>query len=154
MAGEPALTKILTALGALVDAVAGTATVDVDQPDDESLDESELKAVNIIHIRTAFAMHEHGVQEHRATIDLDMVTGQDADETNAEQLRNLEADLVAALWAGRTLGGIAQDIILLSSGGDEDVRAEVGARPLSIEVLYLTPLGDHRTIIGAAGLVP
>lgn len=155
MAGEPALDKVLTALKTVLDPVA--SLVEIDRADDDSYGKGELGAngaINILHLRTTFEMHEHGVQLHRAALDLDMAVAVDADATNGARLRVLEADIVEALWADRTLGGLAQDVILISSGGDEDVRADEGARPLSIEVLYLTPVGDHRTILGATGPVP
>ena len=152
MAGEPALDKILTALKASI--VATATTVDIDRPEDEEYGNAELDAINILHNRTSYEPHSHGETLHRASVDLDMIVSVEASAANGARLRIFEADVVAALFVDRTLGGVAQVVILISSGGDEDVRADHGARALSIEILYLTPLGDHRTIIGAAGLIP
>lgn len=156
MAGEPALDKVLTALKAALSVGLDGVTVDVDRAEDDAYGNAELGggAVNIIHQATDFSPHDHGTTEHRASIDLSMVVERKAATTNAAQLREMEADLVAALWANRTLGGLVQDITWTGADGADDVRENVAARVLSIEILFLTPLGDHRTVIGASGLIP
>ena len=151
----PALDKVLTALKTAINSAA--SLVEIDRTEDDAYGKGDLGtngAVNILHLRTDFEMRAHAEHLHKARIDLDMVVAVEASASNGARLRDMEARLVAALWADRTLGGVVEDVMLLSSGGDEDVRADTGARPLSIEIHFLTPLGDHYTVIGAAGLIP
>lgn len=154
MAGETALDKVLTALRATLAAAIPTVTWQIDRPEDDALGRGELPHGNIQHSGTRFEQLTHGETLHRATIDISMTVETKAASTNARRLREMEADIVAAIAAAPTLGGLAQDIIPLSSGGDEDVRADEGASTLSLVILFLTPLGDHRTVLGAAGLIP
>jgi hypothetical protein len=155
MAGEPALEKVLVnLLAALTGGTLTGATKEIDRADDNPWGKGELPALNIIHRRTSFRQHSMNETLHTAQIDIEMIVAVEAASTNGKRLREMEADVVAALWADRTLGGLAQDIDLDSSGGDEDVLCDEGARPLSINILFLTPVGDHRTIIGHAGLIP
>lgn len=153
MAGEPAIDKIATGIETALSGLAGV-TVDIDRAEDEAWGAGEIPGVNVIHEETEFSQFDNGSTLHRARFTLDLVEDVSAEEGLKRKLRELEADVVAALWADRTLGGIAQDVVPLSAGGDDDVRADEGIRPLFIEVLFLTPIGDHRTIIGASGLVP
>ncbi|MEA3044574.1 MAG: hypothetical protein QOH47_2412 [Sphingomonadales bacterium] len=149
-----ALSKVLANLETALDGAAGL--IETDRADDNPFENAELAtgAINILQRRTQFEQHSQNEVLHRAQIDLDMIVAVEAASTNGARLREMEADIVAALWADRTLGGLAQDIDVDSSGGGEDVLCDEGSRPLSITILFLTPLGDHRTIIGAAGLVP
>jgi hypothetical protein len=155
MAGEPAIEKVIAGLQA---ALAGTATtVDVDRAEDDGFGKGEigaLGALNIRHVGTVFEDHSHNETLHRATFDIGMIVAVEAAKTNAARLREKEADVVAALWADRTLGGLVQDISPQSSGGDDEVRADEGERSLTVKILFLTPVGDHRTVIGATGLIP
>lgn len=155
MAGEPAIQKIADGLKA---ALTGTATtVEVDRPEDDAYGKGEigaLGALNIRHTTTVFEPFDHATTLHRAAFDIGMIVEVKPGPSNAARLREMEADLVAALWADRTLGGLAQDVQPQASGGDDDVRTDEGERSLSVEVLFLTPVGDHRTIIGPAGPIP
>ena len=152
MAGEPAIQKVLGTLQAALSTAA--VTVDIDRPEDDAYGKGELEAINIQHRSTTFEHHSHNETLHRATVDIGMIVAVEASATNAVRLREMEADVVAVLWANRTLGGLAQDMTPLSSGGDDDVRSDEGERALSVEILFLTPVGDHRTVIGATGLIP
>lgn len=154
MAGEPALDKVLTALKTTLEAALPTLQVDIDRADDDPYGNAEIAngAINIIERRTTFSALTHAETLHTSDIDLDNVLAVEASATNAARLRQMEADEVAALWADRTLGGLVTDIQFASSGGDEDVLTDEGARPLSIRILFLTPIGDHFTVIGADGL--
>jgi hypothetical protein len=66
----------------------------------------------------------------------------------------MEADLIAVMFANRTLGGLTQDIQPQSSSGGEEQESDTGLRTLTVNILFLTPVGDHRTIVGANGLIP
>lgn len=156
MAGEPALDKVLNGLKTTLTGAAtlNGVTVDIDRADDDAYGKGDLPAININHTGTDFELHEHGMQLHRASVELDMLVETRAASPIGRRLREMEADIVAALWADRSLGGLAQDVGLVTAGGDEDIRADEGGRVLSIEIIFLTPVGDHRTVIGAAGLVP
>jgi hypothetical protein len=150
----PALDKILTALRTALATALPTTLIEIDRPSDDEHGNAELPAINIVHQGTTFDNHNQSETLHTAAVDLDMLVATASGSTNASRLRVLEADLVAALWANRTLGGVAQDIRWDSSSGTGDVEANAAGRAISIEILFLTPLGDHRTILGAVGPVP
>lgn len=153
MAGEPAIRKVIAALEALLSA-ADIGNVMVDRTQEEPLGNVEMPAINILHTGTAFEVHDHGTTLHRASIDLDMiVAASDASSIGARHAE-MEAAIVSVLHADPTVGGLAQDTIPQSSEGVENVFTEEGARLLKIEILFLTPLGDHRTVIGPGGIVP
>lgn len=154
MAGEPALDKVLAALKTTLETIPGDGLVEIDRADDNPFGNAELPARNVLHRRTGFEQLSHGETLHRAQIDIDHIVATEAASTNGAALREMEAETVEALWADRTLGGLAMDIEIESSGGGEDVFTDEGARALSITVLFATPIGDHRTILGAAGPVP
>lgn len=158
MSGEPALDKVLVALRTIIASAFPAATVEIDHPADEEFGNAEIDAgaVNIVHQDTAFddrGAYSQGATKHTASIDLDLLVSADAVKTNAAQLRDMEVDAVAALWANRTLGGLVQDVRWPAATGCSDVYADVAGRTLKLEIDFLTPTGDHRTIIGAAGLV-
>jgi hypothetical protein len=152
----PALDKVLVALAATLNAwpALAAATFEIDRADDEALGNAELPHGNVQHDQTSFEQFTHGETLHRAAVSIDMIVSVEASATNGAKLRVFEADIVAALWADRTLGGCVQDIVPGSSSGTENVLADEGGRTLSIEILFLTPVGDHFTLIGAAGLIP
>lgn len=152
----PALDKVLVALATTLNAwpALAAATFEIDRPEDEALGNAEVPHGNIKHDHTSFEQFTHGETLHRASVSIDMIVAVEAAATNAAQLRVFEANIVAALWADRTLGGLAQDVVPGNSNGGENVLADEGGRTLSIEILFLTPIGDHFTVIGAAGLVP
>lgn len=154
MAGEPALDKVLMALKTALAAIPSGALVEIDRADDNPFGNAELPARNVLHRRTGFEQITHGETLHRVQIDINHIVAVEAASTNGAALREMEAETVETLWADRTLGGLAQDIEFESSGGGEDTFADEGARPLSITVLFLTPVGDHRTILGVSGPVP
>jgi hypothetical protein len=152
MPGTPALEKVLTALKAVF--TGESATTASDRPEDDAFGKGELPARNIIDRGTSYSLIETSVELHIARVDIDHVVAVTAAATNGAKLREMEARTVELLFANRTLGGLVQDIRWSDSGGDDEVRADDGARALSIEILFLTPLGDHRTVIGASGLIP
>lgn len=154
MAGEPAIRKVAVALRATIASLESLTTAVIDRPEDEPFGNAELPAGNILHTNTTFELRTYNEQLHRATFAIDMIVSNDPDGSNAARLDELESDLIALLWANRTLGGLVEDIRPLSSEGNEQVRADDGARLLNIEILFVTPMGDHRTIIGPAGIVP
>lgn len=162
MAGEPALDKVGAALKEALQASEAFdgVLIDVDRPDDDEYGNTEIErgAINIVHDSTAFQHGSYGEHAnatlHTASFDLDMITAVKAAASNARRLREMEADAVAALALDLTLGGLVSDVNWLSAGGGEDVRADVAVRPLRLEIEFATPLGDHRTVIGAAGLIP
>lgn len=156
MAGEPAIRKVLVALEQTLQTVATLSTVgiEIDRAEDEPFGNAELPAVNILHTGTDFSLRSHAETLHRASINLDMIVDSKAGASNSAQLDELEATIIATLWANRTLAGLVEDIAPQSSEGNEQVRADEGARLLTLEILFLTPIGDHRTIIGAAGPIP
>jgi hypothetical protein len=156
MAGEPAIQKVLVALRAALTPAA--VTVDIDRPDDDAYGQAELEAINLRHTGTRFesgtSAEYQSAQHHYASVDVGMIVGVEASASNAQRLREMEADVVALLWADRTLGGLVSNIEPTSSGGDDDVRSDEGERQLSLEIHFCTPVGDHRTVIGATGLIP
>lgn len=154
MAGEPAIRKVLAALKTVLSAGMATVTWHIDRPEDQPFGNAEYPAGNILHTGTDFEPFSHGETLHRAAISLDLIVGKKVGVSNSSQLDEIEADAVATLHANRTLAGLAQDVIPQSSEGNEQVAADEGARLLRFEILFLTPLGNHRTIIGAGGLVP
>lgn len=153
MAGEPAIRKIVDALAATLGAIPGLR-VDIDRAEDEPYGNAELPAANIVVAGVAFEARDHGTTLHRASVDIDLHVDPEAGSTNAARLDAIEADAVATLHADRTLGGRAEDVAPLSSGGADGLRADTAVRTLSIEIRFLTPLGDHRTLMGATGPIP
>lgn len=152
MPGTPALDKVLAALAAVFAAEPGTT--DIDRPEDDGYGKGEIPARNIIDRGETFTEHSQNETLHVAAVDIDHIVAVEASATNGAQLREMEARTVELLWADRTLGGLVQEIIWTGNGGAIDVHANQGARTLSIQILFLTPVGDHRTVIGAAGLIP
>lgn len=150
----PALDKVLSALKATFDAapaLSGDAAA-VDRAKDAAWGKGELPARNILERQTVFSAFDHSSTLHRAEVDIDHIAPAVEGLTNAAALRLMEANTVAALWADRTLGGLVQDIQLDGSGTPEDLLIEEGARTLSIVILFLTPVGDHFTVVGADGI--
>jgi hypothetical protein len=159
MAGEPALEKVITALHATIDAALPNATVDIERPASQAYSSGEIAdgAINIIHTKTVFEAPWDGDQAttlHQVSFDIDMIVDPTVVSTITQRLRVMEADIIAALYADRTLGGLVLDIIPQSSGGVAAQYSGGGARPLFILILFLTPLGDHKTVIGSGGLIP
>lgn len=156
----PALDKVLTALQAVMAAAFPAATVEIDRPVDEDFGNVEIAngAVNIVHQGTVFdnnGAYDQGATKHTASVDLDLLRAVSASATSAALLREMEADAVAALWANRILSGLAQDVRWPSASGCDGVYANVAGRTLKLEIDFLTPVGDHRTVIGVDGtLIP
>lgn len=151
-----ALDKVITALKAAIEATPDLdgVQVDTDRPEDDAYGKGELPAINLIYRGCSEESVSNAETLNRARFDLDMIVAVEAASTNAARLRTMEAHLVKALWDNRGLGALGTDIDWDSREGDDDVRADEGARPLSIEVRYLTAHGDPFTILGASGPVP
>lgn len=154
MAGEPALTKVQTALKAALEAAMPGWLVEADRADDSPLGNAELPALNIRYRGTVRDTISNCEVRNRARFGLSLAVSVEEASTIAARLREAEADIGAALWADRTLGGLIFDYEIASTDGDEDVLSDEGGRELDLTLSYLTPVGDDRTIIGAAGLVP
>lgn len=151
MAGTPALRKVIEALETTL---ASAGTVFIDRPEDESFGEGQLPAWNILtDAEVEFSPLDQGTTLHRATVDIDLID-KIGETSIASRLDELEAETVELLHADRTLGGLAQDVRPDSSAASGQIYADAGARTLSVTILYLTPLGDHRTVIGATGIIP
>lgn len=149
----PAIRKIVAGLETALGTVA-TGTVFVDRPEEDAFGRSQLPARNILtDAPVEFEVLDHGTTLHRGTFDIDLIDKSAATSSIRARLAEMEAEAIGALWNDRTLGGIAQDVRPLNSapGG---TYADAEARTLTVEVLWLTPVGDHFTIIGATGLVP
>lgn len=153
MAGEPSSRKVKLALKATLTVPDGP-TWHIDRPADEPFGNAELPAGNIRVVRVEFEPLDQGTTIHRATIDLDLATSVTATESIDAQQEEMAADAVAILYADRTLGGLTQNITPQDMTGTEDDGAEAGIAILRFEIIWLTPHGDHRTIIGASGLIP
>lgn len=156
MAGEPALEKVLTALRSTLGSAEqfDGATIEIDRPSDKAYGRGELPAINPRHISTSFSSPTYGETLHSAEVDLDYAVETKAAATIGKRLREMEADLIAVLFANRTLGGLVQDIQPQDSSGGEEQESDTGLRTLTVHILFLTPVGDHRTLVGANGLIP
>lgn len=155
MANEPAIRKIMAALKATLEAADPIiASVFIDRSEVEPFGNAEIPAINILHGGTEFQTFDHASTLHRATVNLDMIVENNDPAGMPAMIDEIEARIVETLWADRTLGGLAQDVTPQSSEGNEQVHADEGARLLAIEILFLTPVGDHRTVQGTAGPNP
>ena len=155
MSGDPAIDRVLEALRSVIDAAVLRATVEIDRAADDALGNAEIAqgAINIVHRGTVYGAFDHATTLHRATVDIDIVAGAVPGVKIARAVRGMEADIVAGLHANRTLNGLAQDCTPISNGGDDDVFSDSGGWPLTVEILFLTPIGDHRSVIGTNGAI-
>lgn len=154
MSGEPAIEKVKAALKTMAAAAVPAATIAVNRPDDEPFGNAELPAIGIRVVAVDFEAHEQGATLHRARIEFDVATAGTASLSIDGDQSEMAAALVARIHADRTLGGLMQDMTEQSMSGTEDDGSEAGIAILGYEGIFLTPLGDHRTIIGATGLIP
>ena len=145
-----AIRKVLEALSERLAAIPGW-TVAIDRPADRPFTRNEGRAVNIRFISVDFSLFDGGTMLHRLEVDLDLYARPTALENLSTVQADMQAEAVAALWEDRFLGGRVQDIVPQSFEGDTTNLAEAGIAPLKIQILFLTPVGDFRTICGQAG---
>lgn len=151
---DPALRKIVAALKTTLTGAA-IGTVFIDRAEEEPFDRGQLPAVNIFSgAAVSFEAFDNGTTLHRLSIDIDLIEKSDATSID-ERLAQMESKAVASLWAEQPpLAGLAQSAVPVSTAPAGAAYSDAAARTLSVEILFLTPIGDHFTIIGASGFVP
>lgn len=145
-----AIRKVLEAVAETLATVPGF-TVEIDRPTDKPFGRVQAPAVNIRFIGENFDLFDHATMLHEMEVDLDLYAVPTASESISLAQAEMQAAAVAVLWADRFLGGRVQDVTPQSFEGESATVAEAGVAPLKLKVLYLTPIGDFRTIIGQAG---
>jgi len=149
---QSAARKVLDALrSTLEDIPEVSGTVFIDRSEDEPFGNAEVPALNVKLITVSYSAFDHAHDQHDAVIDIDVVTDSRNLSIGADQA-DLAATAVTVLWADRYLGGRVQIMRFESLAGDAGQGTEMGAAPLRLRLKYLTPVGDHFTIVGQTGL--
>jgi len=152
MPGTAAVRKVLEALQGRLEMVPGmVGRVYIDRPQEEPFGNAEMPALNVRLLNIDFKPFDHAHDQHSADIDIDIVTDNRNDGINADQA-DLAAATVETLWGDRFLEGRLQFLQPVSLSGDAQNGAEAGVAPLKYLLSYLTPVGDHFTIVGQSGI--
>jgi hypothetical protein len=152
MPGTAAVRKVIDALRGRLESVPGMASsVYIDRPQEEPFGNAELPALNIRLLNIDFGVFDGGHDLHEVDVDVDIAVDNRNDGINADQA-DLAAAIVETLWADRTLGGRIMKLVPISLTGDAENGADAGVVPLKYKLIYLTPVGDHFTIVGQSGL--
>lgn len=154
MAGEPALVKVQTALVAALQTLTGINIL-VDRTIDEPVDPSERPAIvpRIVEVTfdTPFSI---GETLHTIVVDLDLYAEPLVDAAISSRLAVMQARVIAAIAADRTLGGLMQQFEERSFTADPQSVPDLGCATLTFEGQFNTPRGDFNTILGASGTFP
>lgn len=132
----------------IIPSMAGSVYLDRSQ--EEPFGNAELPALNIKLLSIDFDAFDHAHDMHSADVDIDII----ADSRNvsiSDDQADLAASVVATLWADRTLGGMLQFLRPVTLAGDAENGAEVGIAALKYRLVYLTPVGNHFTVVGQSG---
>lgn len=152
MAGEPALTKLQTALVTLIESIPGEYQCHPNRETDEPLQESERPAYVPRIVECTFDTQlGGGMMDWRIVIDVDMLDNSEAGDTITNKLAVMLSLFIAALNADPTLGGLVGEIVPRSFTASSDSVPDLGCATLTLEAVLLTPEGDFNTVMGASG---
>ncbi|HEX5183588.1 MAG TPA: hypothetical protein VFW19_10610 [Allosphingosinicella sp.] len=154
MSGTPAIRKVLAALKAALEATAVFTTVEIDRSPEEPYGNAEFPAANIVvtavQITAPWQYKANGTL-HEPRFEIGLVVENSAAATVNAQLDDLECTVIAALTGDPAINDYFQKFSPEESEGAADVPTDDGTRRLLFAGQFLTPFGDHRTLIAQSG---
>ena len=126
----------------------------VERSDQEPLADTELPGTVIRALRNETTNGpEHGQWSHLLTMQFDCQSGGQAGMTIDRVNQNIIADIIKTLHASDELGGMVEIIQPDWSDSSEMNAPDVGWAVLQVSIVYYTPAGDVRTILGPNGQI-
>lgn len=155
MAGEPAITKIVTAFAALLTAGLPGQQIFTNRDSAEPLDETERPGIVVRVTEQQFTNFELGMGEtlHSAALELDLYESAPSLDTITSRHAVTIATIVSLIHANADFKKMLQECEPQAASGIEEDVADVGATVFAIAIKFLTPSTDWTKIIGHAGII-
>lgn len=153
MAGEPAITKVVTALATLLSAGLTGQQIFPDRDSSEPLSEDERPGIVPRVTDMQFSNWTMGLAQtlHEVTIELDLYeNGFGVDTINNRHAVTI-AEINRLVMTNEPFQQMLQECELTAASGIEEDIADAGAAVLAIKVAFLTPRTDWTVINGHAG---
>lgn len=151
---DTAQAKIIGAYAALLSGYAPLTgkTIITDRSPEDAIDREETPAIVIYPQAWSFdASPEQGQTIHEMLLNFDVIESSADVGIIGRAAQEAIANIIGAIHSDRVLGNRLEDAQEIDVAPPTDNGKSVGGASLQIKVQFITPRGDHFTILGLGG---